>query len=86
MNMIKATANQRNSGGMAEVMSQALITGLEALLRNSRLADGPPAVCHAEGQLGEVGVIGCGAVKARVRPAAIVEVEVAEQVATLALR
>ncbi len=44
MNMIKATANQRNSGGMAEVMSQALITGLEALLRNSRLADGPPAV------------------------------------------
>jgi hypothetical protein len=29
----------------------------------------PGLGCHAEGQLGEVGVIGCGAVKARVRPA-----------------
>jgi hypothetical protein len=35
----------------------------------------PGLGCHAEGQLGEVGVIGCGAVKARVRPAAIVQVD-----------
>jgi hypothetical protein len=32
----------------------------------------PGLGCHAEGQRGEVGVIGWGAVKARVRPAAIV--------------
>jgi hypothetical protein len=31
----------------------------------------PGSGCYAEGQRGEVGVIGCGAVKARVRPAAV---------------
>jgi hypothetical protein len=37
----------------------------------------PGLGCHAEGQRGEVGVIGRGAVKARMRPSVIVEVEVA---------
>ena len=35
--------------------------------------------CHAEGQRGEVGLIGCRAVKARMWASAIVEVEIASQ-------
>jgi hypothetical protein len=35
----------------------------------------PGLGCHADGQRVEVGLIGCVAVKARVRPAAIVEVK-----------
>jgi hypothetical protein len=37
----------------------------------------PGLGCHAEGQRVEVGVIGCHAVKARMRTAVIVEVEIA---------
>lgn len=39
----------------------------------------PRLGCEAEGQRVEEDLIGCGAVKARVRPAAIVEVEVAAE-------
>jgi len=40
------------------------------------MASLPGLGCHADGQRVEVGLIGCVAVKARVRPAAVVEVKI----------